>query len=163
MFLGTLTFLFLKNKYVVTPAGEALGGRPKKSDIPDGESEHAKFTTTSVIISAVLLVAITYAFHLVLGGPGVSWIKSWLYPFILAAGVSLGYLIMSDKTITKVERDRIWVLYIVCFFVMFFWGAFEQAGSSLTFIADNQTDTRILGWDMPAATINNGSFSFTHQ
>ena len=62
---------------------------------------------------------------------------------------------MSDKTITKVERDRIWVLYIVCFFVMFFWGAFEQAGSSLTFIADNQTDTRILGWDMPAAMVQN--------
>ena len=37
----------------------------------------------------------------------------------------------------------------------FFWGAFEQAGSSLTFIADNQTDNRILGWDMPAAMVQN--------
>jgi len=62
---------------------------------------------------------------------------------------------LSDKTITKIEKDRIWVLYVVCFFVMFFWGAFEQAGSSLTFIADNQTDNNILGWEMPAAMVQN--------
>lgn len=155
MFVGTLTFLFLKNKYVRTPEGVAIGGKPKKSDIPEGESEGAKFTTTNIIISIVIMLAITYGFHLVFDGPGVIWIKGWLYPFIFASGISLGYLILSDKTITKIEKDRIWVLYVVCFFVMFFWGAFEQAGSSLTFIADNQTDNRILGWDMPAAMVQN--------
>lgn len=52
MFTGTLTFLFLKNKYVVTPDGKAIGGKPQKTDIPDDESDQAKFTTTSIIISA---------------------------------------------------------------------------------------------------------------
>ena len=155
MFIGTLTFLFLKNKYVKTPEGVAIGGRPKRSDIPEGESQSAKFTTTNIIISFVIMLAVTYGFHLVFDGPGVTWIKGWLYPFIFASGISLGYLILSDKTITKIEKDRIWVLYVVCFFVMFFWGAFEQAGSSLTFIADNQTDNNILGWDMPAAMVQN--------
>lgn len=155
MFIGTITFLLLKNKYVVTPAGKAIGGKPQKTDIPDDESNQAKFTINSIIISAILAVGLTYAFHLLMGGPGVSPIKSWLYPFIFAAGISLAYLIMSDKTITKVERDRIWVLYIVCFFVMFFWGAFEQAGSSLTFIADKQTDTNIFGWMMPPSMVQN--------
>jgi POT family proton-dependent oligopeptide transporter len=160
MFLGTILFFFLKNKYVVTPQGQAIGGKPKKSDIPEGESDSAKFTMVNVIISAVLLVAVTYGLHLVFEGPGVSWIKGWLYPFIFAAGIALGYLILSDKTITRVEKERIWVLYIVCFFVMFFWGAFEQAGSSLTFIANNQTDTRILGWAMPPSMVQsfNGIF-----
>jgi len=155
MFIGTLTFLFLKNKYVRTPEGVPIGGRPKKSDIPEGESEQAKFSTANMVISFLLMIGITYGFHLVLGGPGVSPIKAWLYPFILASGISLGFLIMTDSTITKVERDRIWVLYMVCFFVMFFWGAFEQAGSSLTFIADKQTDTRILGWTMPPSMVQN--------
>jgi len=155
MFIGTLTFLFLKNKYVRTPEGVPIGGKPKRSDIPEGESESAKFTTTNMVISFVLMLAITYGLHLVFAGPGVTWIKSWLYPFIFASGISLGFLILSDKTITKVEKDRIWVLYVVCFFVMFFWGAFEQAGSSLTFIADNQTDTNILGWNMPPSMVQN--------
>lgn len=155
MFIGTITFLILKNKYVVTPEGKAIGGKPQKTDIPEDESDHAKFTGTSILVSALLAVALTYVFHLLMGGPGVSPIKSWLYPFIFAAGISLAFLILSDKTITKIERDRIWVLYIVCFFVMFFWGAFEQAGSSLTFIADKQTDTRIFGWTMPPSMVQN--------
>jgi len=155
MFIGTLTFLFLKNRYVRTPEGVPIGGKPKKSDIPEGESESAKFTTTNIMISCIIMIAVTYGLHLVFQGPGVTWIKGWLYPFIFASGISLGFLILSDKTITKVEKDRIWVLYVVCFFVMFFWGAFEQAGSSLTFIADNQTDTRILGWEMPPSMVQN--------
>lgn len=160
MFVGTLTFFFLKNKYVVTPQGQAIGGIPKKSDIPEDESDSAQFTTTNIMISVVLLIGLTFGLHFLFDSPGVSWIKAWLYPFIFAAGISLGYLIMSDKTISKVERDRIWVLYIVCFFVMFFWGAFEQAGSSLTFIANNQTDTRIFGWTMPSSMVQsfNGIF-----
>jgi POT family proton-dependent oligopeptide transporter len=155
MFIGTLTFLYLKNKYVVTPEGKAIGGKPQAADIPDDESGQAKFTTLSIIISLGLSIALTFGFNYLMGGPGVSLIKAWLYPFIFAAGISLAFLIMTDKTITKVERDRIWVLYLVCFFVMFFWGAFEQAGSSLTFIADKQTDTRIFGWTMPPSMVQN--------
>lgn len=155
MFIGTLTFLYLKNKYVITPEGKAIGGKPQSSDIPDDESGQAKFTTLSILISLGLAIGLTFGFNLLMGGPGVSLIKAWLYPFIFAAGISLAFLIMTDKTITKVERDRIWVLYIVCFFVMFFWGAFEQAGSSLTFIADKQTDTRIFGWTMPPSMVQN--------
>ena len=50
------------------------------------------------------------------------------------------------------ERQRIWVIYIVSFFIIFFWAAFEQAGSSLTFIASNQTDRNFMfGWEMPAS------------
>lgn len=155
MFIGTLVFFFLKNKYVNTPDGRAIGGKPKATVITDDESVQATFTVPNMIISLGLAIAITYGLHLVMGGPGVSFIKAWLYPFIFAAGISLAYLILSDKTITKVERDRIWVLYIVCFFVMFFWGAFEQAGSSLTFIADKQTDTNLLGWNMPPTMVQN--------
>ncbi len=155
MFIGTLTFLVLKNKYVVTPEGKAIGGKPTFNDAVEGEADQAKFTTPNIIISILLMLGLTFGIHLIMGGPGVSLIKSWLYPFIFAAGISLAFLILTDKTITKVERDRIWVLYIVCFFVMFFWGAFEQAGSSLTFIADKQTDTRILGWTMPPSMVQN--------
>ena len=51
-------------------------------------------------------------------------------------------LIISDKSLTKIERDRIWVIYIVAFFVIFFWAAFEQAGASLTYFASDQTERK---------------------
>jgi POT family proton-dependent oligopeptide transporter len=53
-----------------------------------------------------------------------------------------------------VETQRILVIYIISFFIIFFWAAFEQAGSSLTFIASNQTDRNIMfGWEMPASMV----------
>jgi len=69
-------------------------------------------------------------------------------------------LILLDKTLTKVETQRIWVIYIMSFFIIFFWAAFEQAGSSLTFIADNQTDRNFFGWNMPPSMVQifNGLF-----
>jgi POT family proton-dependent oligopeptide transporter len=52
------------------------------------------------------------------------------------------------------------VIYIVSFFIIFFWAAFEQAGSSLTFIANNQTDRNIMGWNIPPSMVQifNGLF-----
>ena len=87
------------------------------------------------------------------------FVKAVIYPFIYSMGLALAYLIMS-ATENKVERDRIWVIYIVSFFIIFFWAAFEQAGSSLTFIRDNQTDRHIFGWNMPPSMVQifNGLF-----
>jgi POT family proton-dependent oligopeptide transporter len=60
-------------------------------------------------------------------------------------------IILSDKSLSKIEMKRIVVIFILAFFVIFFWGAFEQAGASLTLFADRQTDRTIFGWEMPAS------------
>ncbi len=49
------------------------------------------------------------------------------------------------EPLTKEEKQRIAVIFILAFFVIFFWAAFEQAGVSLTFFAEEQTD-RVIGW-----------------
>lgn len=49
------------------------------------------------------------------------------------------------EKLSKVEKQRIAVIFILAFFVIFFWAAFEQAGVSLTFFAEEQTD-RVIGW-----------------
>lgn len=156
MMVGTITFLVLKNKYVVTPTGRPIGGLPKHNtseDFEEGEAQTAKFSTASVGIAAVLFVILGSLFHFALG-------QNVIYSLVYASGISLAYLIMSDSSLTKIERDRIWVIYIVSFFVIFFWAAFEQAGSSLTFIADNQTDRHFFGWNMPPSMVQifNGIF-----
>jgi hypothetical protein len=85
---------------------------------------------------------------------------NWIYSIIYSSGLSLAGLIMSDKSLTREERDRIGVIYIVGFFVIFFWACFEQAGSSLTYIADHQTDTHIFGWEMPPTLVQNANSLF---
>ncbi|WP_027383647.1 peptide MFS transporter [Epilithonimonas caeni] len=170
MILGTLVFFFLKNKYVVTPEGKPIGGLPKHNtakDFEEGETQTAKFSGKSIGITLVLFVILFFVFRYLLvdefGFSSVEMgqlIKGIIYPFIYAAGVSLAFLIMSSAE-NKIERQRIWVIYIVSFFIIFFWAAFEQAGSSLTFIASNQTDrTFLFGWQMPASMVQifNGLF-----
>jgi proton-dependent oligopeptide transporter, POT family len=171
MLMGTGLFIYLKNKYVVSPEGKAIGGKPHGHKMDDG-TEQAKFTTKSVAILISLLIIFYFVFQFLswdsvsmpMTGTGIgeyfkalllSPIKTLIYPFIYAAGCSLGIFILTDKSLTKVEIQRIYVLYIVAFFVIFFWAAFEQAGSSLTFIADNQTDTHIFGWEMPPSMVQN--------
>ncbi|QJB41486.2 peptide MFS transporter [Chitinophaga oryzae] len=162
MFLGSILFYFLKDKYVITPDGKAIGGKPDFSkpaaNLAEGEADKAKFSSGAIFGVLGLMVALFFIIHYLSLDPNP--IKSWLYPFIYAAGISLAVLILTDKSITKVERQRILVIYFVAFFVIFFWACFEQAGSSLTFVADYQTDRRLLGWDMPPSFVQNANSIF---
>ena len=156
MLVGSLTFFFLKDKYVVTPEGQPIGGLPSKNssqDYEEGEAQSAQFTTMSLILAVVSFAVLGVVFRMVFD-------QNIIYSIIYASGLTLAGLILSDKSLTPVERDRILVIYIVSFFVIFFWAAFEQAGSSLTFIADNQTDRNFFGWDMPPSMVQifNGIF-----
>jgi POT family proton-dependent oligopeptide transporter len=156
MLIGTAVFYALKNKYVVSPEGRPLGDHPKRnqaSDFEEGEAQVAVFSQKSLITAGLGFLILGFLFHFQFG-------QNWVYTFIYASGLSLAGLIISDSSLTKVERDRIFVIYIVAFFVIFFWAAFEQAGSSLTFIADNQTDRNFFGWQMPPSMVQifNGLF-----
>ncbi len=53
--------------------------------------------------------------------------------------------------LTKVEKDRIFAIFIITAFVIAFWAAFEQAGASLTIFADQNTDRGLFGWTVPAS------------
>lgn len=161
MFLGTILFIFLKNKYITDPKGNAIGIKPKNdgsSLSPTGEIDKANFSKASIFSVVALMIILFLGIHFLSADPNP--IKSWIYPFIYASGISLAVLILTDKSITKVERDRILVLYVIAFFVIFFWSAFEQAGSSLTFVADKQTDTHIFGWQMPPSAVQNANSLF---
>ena len=72
---------------------------------------------------------------------------------IFTACIVFPVSILLEGSLTKIERDRIFVIYIIAFFVIFFWAAYEQAGASLTLFASEQTDRVILGWEMPASWI----------
>ncbi len=162
MLLGTILFHFLKNKYIVDPNGQAVGLKPvfNNQTKSDEESEKAEFSTKSILTTVGLFIALVLGIHFYIVTEEANPIKDWIYPIIYASGISLAFLILTDKTLTKIERDRIWVMYIIAFFVMFFWSAFEQAGSSLTFIADQQTDLNFFGIELPPSSVQNANSIF---
>jgi POT family proton-dependent oligopeptide transporter len=58
---------------------------------------------------------------------------------------------LKDEPLTRNDWERIAVIFILAVFVIAFWSAFEQAGASLTFFADEQTNRDLFGWTMPAS------------
>ena len=48
------------------------------------------------------------------------------------------------------EKKRVAVIFVLFLFAVVFWGAFEQAPTSLNLFARDFTDRRIGGWEMPA-------------
>jgi POT family proton-dependent oligopeptide transporter len=62
-----------------------------------------------------------------------------------------GFREPSSRRFTTAERRRLSVIGILFFFAVLFWGAFEQAGSSLTLFADRYTRLSLLGFSFPSS------------
>lgn len=55
------------------------------------------------------------------------------------------------KPLTKIEKDRVIVLFISFLLVIVFWGAFEQAGGLMNIYAKEKTNRMLMGWEIPAS------------
>ena len=141
-----------KNKYLFSPSGEPIGiipdaKREKKEDKADHISHPKMDKRTKVrntLVITILTIALIAFFNYAFEG-------DWVSIGIFTACIVFPVLILLDGSLTKIERSRIFVIYIVAFFVIFFWAAYEQAGASLTLFASEQTNRDIFGWEMPAS------------
>lgn len=135
MILGTLGFIWLKNKYVVDANGNGIGIVPNKHLVKNEVSVQRE-TTKSSLAGVFLWGGIALAFFLLFFFAGdLDVIGS----FIFSVAIGVSGLIIFDQSLTPPERGRVLVIFISAFFVIFFWAAFEQAGSSLTLFAERNT------------------------
>ena len=56
-----------------------------------------------------------------------------------------------NKPLTKIEKDRVIVLFISFLIVIVFWGAYEQAGGLLNLYAKEKTNRMFMGMEVPAS------------
>ncbi len=156
MILSVVVFMLGKKKYLNTPEGLAIGLPPSKSplmhlkDLKE-EQEHAaqhveKVKNSPLRLWGCLIGAIVL---FVVFSLEVDNFNDYISAAIYAISIALPIFIITDKGLSNVEKQRIGVIYIIAVFVIFFWSAFEQAGSSLTIFADQQCDRTIGNWEMP--------------
>ena len=134
MLLGLVAFIFGQKKYLISEEGKHIGLPVKKLD--------AK--SIGMIVGSIAIIFFMLNFKQMFK----SDIDIIGY-FIYAAMIAMPVLILTDKSLTKIEMNRIIVIFILAFFVIFFWGAFEQAGASLTLFADRQVN-RAVAINIPA-------------
>lgn len=135
MSVSTILFVWLKNHYLVTPEGLPVGASHNKnretSDIDTAAEAKSEFTKGQIFTWIGVEIALFTLFYFL--DQGI------IGSFIFSLSIAAPGFIISDRSLTKIEKERIWVIFIVAFFVIFFWAAFEQAGASLTFFAEEQT------------------------
>jgi POT family proton-dependent oligopeptide transporter len=136
MVISLICFVVYQKKYLISEEGKELGLPVKKLDLKN----------ILIIIGSIGIIFFMLNFKQIVGND-----MDVISYFIYGAMVVMPIIILSDKSLTGIERKRIIVVFILAFFVIFFWGAFEQAGASLTLFADRQTNRSLFGWEMPAS------------
>jgi POT family proton-dependent oligopeptide transporter len=139
MIISVLTLHFLNNKYVVDPDKKIIGLTP------DGAPK--KFLNPVVMGVGMALLSLTTIGLLYIDAKVVNY----LFYFLIGCIVLIAVIIYSDKTLSSTEKTRVSVIFTVSFFVIFFWSAFEQAGASLTFFAEEQTQRDLGFFTVPAS------------
>lgn len=141
MVISVLVQKFFHHKYVVDPINQnkVLGLTPANAN-PN-------------FLKPVLMVAGLIAFSVLTIGLLYldAQVFSYLTYLLIGAVIFIAFVIFSDKTLTGTEKERIGVIFIAAFFVIFFWSAFEQAGASLTFFAEEQTQRDLGFFTVPAS------------
>ncbi|RYG40092.1 MAG: MFS transporter, partial [Chitinophagaceae bacterium] len=140
MLISVLVQKVYQDKYVRDPHGVPLGepatNTPKQWKNP-------LFVVLGLLAFAAIAIGLLY----------VDATKfSFLSYLLIAAVLFIAFILFTDKSLTSPEKQRIGVIFIVAFFVIFFWSAFEQAGASLTLFTDRQTD-RAINWNISTYVI----------
>ncbi len=153
MLLSVLVFWLFKDKVLKTPEGLQIGLPPAQSELRHEKDElahqeaiahhqekadvhNSPFRLWGCIIGAAVMF--------VLFSLGSESFNDYISAAIYSISLALPVFIITDRGLTKDEKSRIGVIYIIAVFVIFFWSAFEQAGSSLTLFADRQVDRSML-------------------
>lgn len=135
MVVSLISFVLFQKKYLISEQGKEIGLPVKKLDM----------NSILLIIGSIGIIFFMLNFKQLFKS-NIDIIGYFIY----GAMILMPVIILTDKSLTKVERNRIIVIFILAFFVIFFWGAFEQAGASLTLFADRQVDRNvhilIPGW-----------------
>ncbi len=139
MLIGVAVQLIFHKKYVLDPQGKTLGMTP--ANAPIAWTKPILIIVGMAVFSA-LAIGLLYIDARVIG---------YLTYLLIAATLFIAFIIFSDKTLNKTEKQRIGVIFITAFFVIFFWSAFEQAGASLTFFAEEQTQRDLGFFTVPAS------------
>ena len=120
---------FAAKSYLAGKIPDHIGRAPR--------SDSKKLMTRIVILTGISLVAIT----------AMIWSRAQNYAFdpssnfLYLAGIAAAlYLFYEAFKATKVERERLFVVFTMIFFAVLFWAFFDQAGTSINLFTDRNVD-----------------------
>ncbi len=141
MLIGTTWFLFRSHTL------ERIGMPPRSN--PDSIRLAIKdwLSVLGYVLGSVALVlAILIGWDIIQED-----IRSWVIRILVAGGILYLLTDIIKGTSGKTEWSRVGVIVVLAVFHTFFWSGFEQAGSTFSIFARDNTQRMIGGWEMPAS------------
>ena len=134
-----------------------IGTEPSRDSDPVKQASAVR--TVKITVFSALAVLAAVAIAAAMGAITLNPQVIGRYYFNSMAGVAILYFayIFLAGGLDKAEKKRVVVIFVLFVFAAVFWGAFEQAPTSLNLFANDFTDRNIGGWEMPATwfqTIN---------
>jgi POT family proton-dependent oligopeptide transporter len=145
MLIGVIQYLITK-KYL----GEA-GRYPVRSGTPEkvgAQKRNAGFLVGSAVLALVVLVALNSRGIINISVESISDTLGWC---LLAVSLGVFAWMIFGKGWSTEERKRAAAIFVLFAASCVFWGAYEQAGSSLNLFAKRNTDRHVLGYEFPAS------------
>jgi POT family proton-dependent oligopeptide transporter len=145
MFLGLIVFWLTAGK-TLGPIGLDITRHPD----PQVQARQERTTKLGVFVGLGAL-ALVFA----LANMGVVTLDAQViggYMTFVLVGLAFGFFIyvFAVGGITTDEKKRIAVIFVLFIFASIFWGAFEQAPTSLNLFARDFTDRQLGGFEIPA-------------
>jgi proton-dependent oligopeptide transporter, POT family len=151
--IGMLTSVIVQktfqDKYLVNQEGKKIGLAPEGIK---AQWHNPVYMIIGLVIFSTTMIGLLYV---------DAKVFNYLFYLLIGSLFVILFIVFSDKSLSLIEKKKVAVIFVVSFFVVFFWSAFEQAGASLTFFADEQTD-RTLGWSIPLWIIYTISILLTY-
>lgn len=145
MVAGLIQYV-LSAKYL----GEA-GLHPSHSDDPERDrAQKRKAGMAAAALGGILVVLLVLASRGIVQITAQS-ISNGLGWVLLAISIAVFAWMILGKGWTPVERKRAGAIFVLFAAAAIFWGAYEQAGSSLNLFAERNTDRVVLGYQFPAS------------
>jgi POT family proton-dependent oligopeptide transporter len=145
MLIGVIQYL-ITNKHL----GEA-GRHPMRSENPEKDRSQKRnlgLAAGGALLSFVVLMALNSAGTIHINAESVSDALGW---FLLAVSIAVFSWMIFGKGWSIEERKRAAAIFVLFVASCIFWGAYEQAGSSLNLFAQRNTDRHVLGYEFPAS------------
>src|SRR5262249_18197936 len=123
-----------------------VGLQPSAGSDPRARARAARRLALGVLAAAALVGGAYLWLRTVATDALAGTIKNAFAVVLFGAVLAFFVWLFSSKEWSRAQRRKLVVVAILFVGSCVFWGAFEQAGSTLTLFAEKQTDNTIFGW-----------------
>lgn len=115
---------------------------------PLPKSQYGKFG--AIAAGAILLIVAAVALKLITA-ENLKWI---IVAVVILATIAYFAVILANKTVTGVERSRVYSFMPLFLASAVFWSLFQQQFTVVALYADKRLDRMVFGWEMPPSWVS---------